>query len=120
MSKSQGFNLALRAVMELGIVLAFGYWGYQAGDGTAMKILLAITAPIVGFGFWGAVDFHQAGRLSEPLRLIEELVISGLAAAALYIAGQHALGLVLGLISIAYHVVVYLSGERLLKHQPAS
>ena len=116
MSKSQGFNLALRAVMELGIVLAFGYWGYQTGDGTTMKILLAIAAPIVGFGFWGAVDFHQAGRLSEPLRLVEELVISGLAAGALYIAGQQTLGLALGMLSIVYHASMYLSGEHLLKH----
>jgi len=33
-------------------------------------------------GFWGAVDFHQAGRLAEPLRLVQELAISGLAAVA--------------------------------------
>ena len=116
LTKSQGINLTLRAIMELGIVLAFGYWGYQTGDGTAMKVLLAIAAPIVGFGFWGAVDFHQAGRLSEPLRLVEELVISGLAAAALYVAGQHTLGLLLGLLSIVYHASMVLSGERLLKH----
>ena len=102
--------------MELGIVLAFGYWGYQTGEGTAMKILLAIGAPIVGFGFWGAVDFHQVGRLSEPLRLVEELVISGLAAAALYVAGQQTLGFILGLLSIVYHASMVLSGERLLKH----
>jgi hypothetical protein len=39
-------------------------------------------APLVGFGFWGAVDFHQAGRFAEPLRLIQELAISALAAVA--------------------------------------
>ena len=117
LSKSQGFNLALRAIMELGIVLAFAYWGFQTGDSTGTKILLAVGVPIVGFGFWGIVDFHQAGRLSEPLRLVEELIISGLAAAALYIAGQQTLGLALGLISIVYHVLMYWSGERLLKHQ---
>ena len=116
MSKSQGFNLALRAVMELGIVLAFAYWGFQTGGSTGTKILLAVGAPIIGFGFWGVVDFHQAGRLSEPLRLVEELVISGLAAAALYIAGQQTLGLALGMLSIIYHASMVLSGEHLLKH----
>ena len=45
--------------------------------------------PLIGFGFWGAVDFHQFGRLSEWLRLMQELVISGMAAFALYITGQH-------------------------------
>ncbi len=102
--------------MEVGIVLAFAYWGFQTGQSTGIKILLAIAAPVVGFGIWGAVDFHQAGRLAEPLRLLEELIISGLAAAALYVAGQPIFGIALGLISIVYHGLIYLSGERLLKH----
>ena len=115
MAKRIWLNLTLRALLELGIVLAFAYWGFQAGTSTAGKIVLAIAAPVVGFGFWGMVDFHQAGSLSEPLRLLEELIISGLAALALYLAGQHVLGWALALLSIIYHVLVYLSGERLLK-----
>jgi hypothetical protein len=81
-----------------------------------MKILLAVGAPALGFGFWGAVDFRQAGRLAEPLRLLQELAISALAAAALYTAGQHLLGWALGLVSVVYHALVYLLGGRLLQH----
>ena len=102
--------------MELGIVLALAYWGYQTGNNLGTKILLGIVAPVLGFGFWGAIDFHQAGNMAEPLRLIEELVISGLAAFALYVAGQHALGWAIGSLSIVYHTLVYISGGRLLKH----
>ena len=112
----QVLTLTLRVLMEAGIVGAFAWWGYQVGAGTGMKILLAVGAPALGFGFWGAVDFHQAGRLAEPLRLLQELAISGLAAAALYTAGQHLLGWVLGLVSVVYHALVYLQGGRLLKH----
>ena len=115
MTKIQGVNLALRALMELGIVIALAVWGYQMGEGLSMKILLGIMVPVLGFGLWGAVDFHQAGRLAEPLRLFEELIISGIAAIAFYVAGQHALGWILGLLSIVYHLLVYLSGEHLLK-----
>jgi hypothetical protein len=118
MTKIQGGNLALRAIMETGIVVAFAYWGYQTGQTTGMKILFAIGAPILGFGFWGTVDFHQAGRIAELLRLIEELLISGLAAIALYVVGQHTLGWAFAALSIIYHVLVYLSGGRLLKTQP--
>ena len=103
--------------MEAGIVGALAWWGYRAGAGTGMKILLAVGAPALGFGLWGAVDFHQAGRLAEPLRLLQELAISGLAAAAIYAAGQHLLGWALGLLSAAYHALVYLQGGRLLKHR---
>ncbi len=113
------FTLALRVLMETGIVAAFAYWGYRAGAGTGMKILLAAGAPALGFGLWGAVDLHQAGRLAEPLRLLQELAISGLAAAAVYTAGQHLLGWALALLSAAYHALVYLQGGRLLKHRPS-
>ena len=114
-SRLEWVNLALRAVMETGIVLALGYWGYVTGTGGGAKAALTVAAPVIGFGIWGAVDFHRAGRWAEPLRLIEELVISGLAAFALYSAGQPALGIALGVLSIVYHALVYLSGARLLK-----
>jgi Protein of unknown function (DUF2568) len=108
-------NLALRALMELGIVVGFGYWGYRAGTTAPAKILMAIGAPVLIFSFWGFVDFHQAGRIAEALRLIQELAISGLAAIALYLAGQPILGWTLAVVSIVHHLMVYVLGERLLK-----
>ena len=116
LARRRALTLALRALVEAGIVGAFAYWGFEAGPGTGMKVLLAVGAPALGFGFWGAVDFHLAGRLAEPLRLLQELAISGLAAAALFTAGQHLLGWVLGLVSVVYHALVYLQGGRLLRH----
>jgi hypothetical protein len=109
------FNLALRGLMEFGIILAFGYWGYRTGGSLATRILLAVIAPALVFGFWGLVDFHRAGSVAEPLRMVEELVISGLAAAALYIAGAPLFGLALAVISVMHHALVYPLGETLLK-----
>ncbi len=111
----QGLILALRAVMETAIVVGLAYWGWQTGSGTIAKIGLAIGAPVVGFGFWGLVDFHQAGRAAEPLRLVQELVVSGLVALAVWSAGQPLLGLLLAVLSIVYHALVYATGGRLLK-----
>jgi hypothetical protein len=108
-------TLALRVLMEVGIVVGLAYWGAHAGGTTAERILLGIAAPVIGFGFWGAVDFHQAGRLAEPLRLIQELVVSGLAALALYATGRHAVGVGLAGLSLVYHALVYLSGRTLLQ-----
>jgi len=109
------FNVALRSLMEFGIVVALGYWGYQTGKSMIAKIVLGIGAPVVGFGVWGGIDFRQAGALAEPFRLFEEFFISGLAAFAWYMAGQHVLGLALGTLSILHHVLVYLLGGTLLK-----
>ena len=111
-------TLTLRVTMEAGIIAALAWWGYHIGP-TTTKIALAVAVPAAGFGFWGAVDFRQAGRLAEPLRLAQELAVTGLAAAALYAAGQHLFGWALGVTSAAYHALVYASGGRLLKPRPA-
>ena len=110
MTGLERLNLTLRALMEIGVVCGLAYWGHRTGG-----VILAVAAPVVGFGFWGAVDFRRAGRAAEPLRLIQELVISGLAAVAFYVAGRHALGWTLATTSVAHHVLVYATGNRLLK-----
>lgn len=115
MSTASKINLTLRGIMEFGIIAALAYWGYQTGSNSLGKTLLAIAAPVLLFGMWGIVDFRKVGNFAEPLRLIEELIISGLAAIALYSVGPHILGWTLGIISILHHSLVYIIGERLLK-----
>jgi Protein of unknown function (DUF2568) len=110
--------LSLRVLMEAAIVGALAYWGARTGHSAGAKIALGIAAPVVGFGLWGAVDFRRAGRLAEPLRLAQELVISGVAAIASYAAGAHALGIALAALSVVYHALVYLAGRTLLKPLP--
>lgn len=109
MTGVERLNLTLRALTELGVVCGLAFWGYRTGG-----VLLAVAAPVVGFGFWGAVDFHQAGRAAEALRLIQELAVSGLAAVAIYVAGSHILGWTLASVSIVYHALVYATGNKLL------
>jgi Protein of unknown function (DUF2568) len=104
--------------MEVGVVAALAYWGADRGHGTAASIVFGIAAPVVGFGFWGAIDFRQAGRFAEPLRLTQELAVSGLAAVALYRAGEHNPALALGALSLVYHALVYACGSRLLPPAP--
>ena len=106
--------LTLRVLTELGVVAAFATWGVHTGGSTAAEVALGIAAPAAGFGFWGAVDFRWAGGLAEPLRLVQELAVSLLAAAAWWAAQQHALGLGLGALTVVYHALVYARGGRLL------
>lgn len=108
-------NLALRGLMELGIVIALAYWGYHSGKTTVQSTLLSIGAPLLIFGFWSLFDFRKVVATPEPFRLVQELILSGIAAVAWYSAGQRSLGVALGMISIIHHVLVYVLGERLLK-----
>lgn len=109
------FNLTLRAPLELAVVASLAFWGYQAGGQTAWKLLLGVVAPVIGFGLWGTVDFRSVPRWSEALRLTEELLISGLAAAGLFAVDHPALGWALAALTVIYHVSVYATGHRLLE-----
>ena len=108
-------NIVLRAIMELGIITALCYWGIHTGKSSSTKIVLGVSSPIIMFGFWGLVDFHNSGRYSEILRLVQELVISALAAIALYISGLYFLAFFLASLSIVHHMLTYAIGEKLLK-----
>jgi len=108
-------TLALRVLMEVGIVVGLAIWGVETGQSFAEKVVLGVIAPVAGFGFWAAVDFRGAGRWAEPARLTQELALSGLAALAWYSTGQRVPALLLAALSVAYHAVVYASGRKLLK-----
>jgi Protein of unknown function (DUF2568) len=114
LSPAQLALLILRVTMEIGVVVALAYWGVHVASSTGLAVVLGIGAPLVGFGIWGTVDFHQAGRHAEWLRLAEELTITLLAAAALYQTGQPAAGVALATLSIIYHTLVYATGTTLL------
>ncbi len=110
-------NVGLRGVMEAVLVLGLGYLGYLMGNQNFWKILLAILMPLVFFGIWGILDFRRLNRYAEPFRLIEELLITLLAAAALYVYGAHFIAWALAILSVVHHSLTYLIGERLLKPQ---
>lgn len=108
-------NLALRALLEFGIIVGFAVWGYDAGTTALTKGIMAIAAPVTAFSFWGFIDFRQAGRIAEPLRLVQELLISALAAVALYVMGYLVATWGLATISLVHHILVYALGGKLLK-----
>jgi hypothetical protein len=120
MGKLTTANLTLRVTMEVGIVTALAAWGHHAGAGPISRLVMTLVAPAVGFGIWGAVDFRRAGRFAEVLRLVEELALSGLAALGWYVAGQPLLAGVLATVSLTYHGLVYVAGDRLLKPRSAT
>jgi vacuolar-type H+-ATPase subunit I/STV1 len=117
MSVLKWINVALRGIMETGIVLGLAFWGYHMGETVPLKIVFMILAPVIGFGFWGLVDFHQLGRNAEYFRLTQELLICGLVTYLIYISELHLLAWIFGILSVVYHLLVYISGDRILKEK---
>src|SRR5205085_11771182 len=95
----KNINLALAFLLELCMLAALGYWGFTLDQGLAIRIGAGLGAPLLAAVVWGLWMAPRASkRLPEPLHLIVELLIFGLAIAALYAAGRPWLALIFGII----------------------
>lgn len=82
-------NLALSFLLELCALFVFGYWGYTIGQSEFAKIALGIVGAAVFIAVWALFMAPRSPRrLQEPARFVVELLIFGLAVAALYSTGQ--------------------------------
>ncbi len=87
MSSKHSINLALRFLLELAAIFAFGVWGYSLTSG-GMRILLAIIFPLLFAVLWGVFavsgDPSRSGKtvVQTPgiVRLLLELLLFGAAA----------------------------------------
>ncbi len=101
-------NLALSFFLELCVLVALGYWGFQTGQGTIAKIGLGIGAPVVAVVVWGLFGAPKAvWHLNGPWRLILEVVFFGSAAVALFAAGQRVLGIAFALVFVLNSVLIH-------------
>ncbi|MBK9942933.1 MAG: YrdB family protein [Kouleothrix sp.] len=101
-------NLALSFLLELCALAALGYWGYWAASGLALKIALAIGAPLLMAAVWG---LFLAPKATYPLptapHLVLQALVFGLATAALYATGRLALAYTFGLAVLISMALAY-------------
>ncbi|MGD8398240.1 MAG: YrdB family protein [Anaerolineae bacterium] len=107
-------NLAVRFLLEIGALVALGYWGWVAHDG-ALRWLLALGLPLLAAALWGTFavpgDRSRSGGAPVPVpgavRLLLELALFGSAAWALYDAGATTLAWVLAVVAVIHYAVSY-------------
>ena len=105
-------NLALAFFLELGVLAALGYWGFQTGQGTVAKIGLGIGAPVLAIVVWWLFGAPQAmWHLNGVFRLLLEVIFFGSAAVALYAAGQHVMGVAFALLFVLNTMLLSLLGQ---------
>lgn len=106
------FNLGLSFFLELCMVAALAYWGFSTQSGIG-KYLWGIGGPVVVILIWGAFIAPKARqRLPDPLRLLNEVVLFGLAALALLAAGQQTLGIIFFVLVFINLVLGFVLGQR--------
>jgi hypothetical protein len=85
----KSLNLGLRFLLELCILVIFGYWGFKTGSNAFLKFLLGLGAPVLFAVTWGTfLAPKSANRLGEPWLFLLELALFALAGWALYSAGK--------------------------------
>ncbi len=100
-------NLGIRFLLELCILIIFGYWGFKTGSNVFMKFLLGIGSPILFAVVWGTFLAPKSSmRLDEPWLFLLELVLFALAAWALYSTGKVNLTISFGVIYLLNKILM--------------
>jgi len=103
----KALNLALRFAVELASLAALAYWGWHDSETTAVKVLLAIGAPVVWAVLWGTFASPRAPvRLHPGTRLAFEVAAFGAAVIALASAGRPGLALLLALLCTVNRILI--------------
>ncbi|MFN8492540.1 MAG: YrdB family protein [Caldilineaceae bacterium] len=102
-------NLVVAFLLELWMLAAFGYWGYQVGQQPLTKIGFAIGIPFLVAVIWGIWLAPNSGRrLPEPWLSSANLVIFAIAMAALFSTGRHTLAGVFGVIYLLNRLLLFI------------
>lgn len=104
-------NLALKFLLELGALAAFGLWGAWVADG-AVAVLLAIGLPVAVAVLWGVFAAPRARRrLPLRLRAPFELGVFAVAAAALWPAESAAVAVAFAAIAAGNALLLTAFGQ---------
>jgi hypothetical protein len=101
-------NLALAFLLELALLAAFAYWGFQTGSGTLVKVLLGIGTPLLVAVIWGIFMAPNSTRhLQGGAYLVLKAILFGLGIAALAAVGKPTLGLVFAAVVVINTILLY-------------
>lgn len=95
-------NEGLAFLLELLAVVCLCWWGFTAGDGLAVHLLLGIGLPAAGIALWGTFAAPRA-RIRLPLAgvLVVKAVVLGGGAFGLYRVGHPVAAVVLAVVMVA-------------------
>jgi hypothetical protein len=104
----QNVNLVLAFLLELGALVALGYWGFHTGQVMIAKIGLAIGAPAIAVIVWALFGAPTATwALQGNWHLIVAAIFFGAAAVALFSTGQRQWAIAFALLVVLNHILIY-------------
>src|SRR5689334_17214504 len=102
-------NLALAFLLELAMLAAYAYWGFQTGTTIILKVLLGIGIPLIVAVIWGLfMAPNSPRRLQGAAYLVVKVVLFGLAIAALIVVGNRTLGILFAAVFVINTILLYI------------
>lgn len=106
-------NLVLRFLLEICVLVAYGYWGIQTGKDMFFKLLLGIGAPALFVVIWSMFGSPKATfPLNGTLHFMLEFVIFSLAVIALYATGRTQLAIIFAILIIINEILLSVFHQR--------
>jgi hypothetical protein len=107
-------NLAVRFLLELAALYAFGRWGWQTNEGF-LRYVLMIGLPLLAATLWGV--FRVPGDASANgnavvavpgwVRLLFEIVFFSFAAYCFFATGLQNAGWAFGIVTLLHYILSY-------------
>ena len=105
-STLKNVNLVLSFLLELGLLAAFGIWGFHTGQTQTAKFLLGGGAALLVAIFWGLFMAPRSSmRVQKPLYPVFKVLLFSLAVIALAAAGRPTLAWVMGGLSVVNNLI---------------
>jgi hypothetical protein len=103
----KSINLGVAFVLELCLLVAFAYLGFQLGATPLVKVVLAIGAAVLVALIWGRYMAPKSEtRLTGAAYLALKFVLFGLAALGLALFGQGTLAIIFAVVSLVNQVLL--------------
>src|SRR5882757_5215824 len=100
-------NLGLAFLVELAGLGSFAWWGWRAGDGTVVRLLLAIGLPVIAAVVWGLFAAPTAKYGSPVLTAVVKIAFFGLAGLALWSLDHRILGIAFVVVVAANLLIIH-------------
>ena len=112
----KSINLGIAFLLELAMLGALAYWGFQTGGSLVVQLLLGIGAPLLAILIWGRFMAPRSEtRLTGLPYIAVKSILFGLAAIALASAGQVTWAIVFAVVAVVNQVLLIASKQETLQ-----
>lgn len=99
---------ALAFMLELALLAALGYWGFQGDKKSPEKYLWGLGLPILAIALWWVwAAPKSSSRLEQPFLMIFKFALFGIAVFGLHRSGQMGLALLLAALATVSILMEY-------------